>query len=521
MSPNFKQLEEPADVGDELSRFVAEAESVISQQGFHEAARFLLGDAAASWFGFAPARLLAVLEEIVATLGNDEPWIQASYRMLTSTSVEQFENPSYLATLKTKNRQERFMLAMLRMSNFRKHGRPAEALEQCHQMQQHLGMMQTMIDSHRGWAFQVAIQTGITAILAGDFNEALMAFTQAQMHTPVSRFAFLSRDALIKSALIHVCCGNAATAESFLTRAKRIPRTSSWYETHLDSQRDLVLALLRIENPKEALAKLWAISLDGINQMWPFYVLALYRILEACGYDDKLHHQLEVLDAMSFARVDGVGFTGSIIPVKRAMLQLKAGNIVEAQQLLDRADPQLPYTQLIQAAAQIYRGRPDQAIREAAQMHCTTRGFRFLELRRLAVLAAGQYQADEYAECIQTLRIAAAQPTGLNPTETVLFSPETRRLAADHIPSWPSNDTGPSKFLTAIPEPVRTLTSREVEILEQLAQGCTRAQAAQNLFVTVNTLKTQLRSIYRKLNVSSAADAVSKAKQRGLMNGHG
>ena len=119
---------------------------------------------------------------------------------------------------------------------------------------------------------------------------------------------------------------------------------------------------------------------------------------------------------------------------------------------------------------------------------------------------------------MDTLTTAATRHAGLDKTETVFFSPETRKLAADRVSAWPTDDTGPSVFLTQIPEPVASLTDRELEVLGQLAHGHTRAQAAKNLFVTVNTLKTQLQSIYRKLNVSSGADAVAKATQRGLLS---
>src|SRR5699024_9479270 len=150
------------------------------------------------------------------------------------------ENPEYLATLNAGQHEQQLLFAMLRMANLRQHGQPIEALEQCRKMQQHLGMMEPILDSQRGWALHTSVQTGTTAMLAGDFTQALTAFTRAQLHPTVPKYALLSRDALIKSALIHVCCGNATTAKSFLQRAERVDRTSSWIETHLDAQRDFV-----------------------------------------------------------------------------------------------------------------------------------------------------------------------------------------------------------------------------------------------------------------------------------------
>jgi LuxR family maltose regulon positive regulatory protein len=40
---------------------------------------------------------------------------------------------------------------------------------------------------------------------------------------------------------------------------------------------------------------------------------------------------------------------------------------------------------------------------------------------------------------------------------------------------------------------------------------------AEALFVSQNTVKTQLRSIYRKLGVSSRDEAVREARRQGLL----
>lgn len=518
MSHETGQTEQKILVEDEIAVFAAEVQASLRQDDFQLTTRLLTDNGSIAWFAFTKSQLLAILERLVTEFPTQWAWLHACYRMLTSTSLAYIENPEFLATLNPEQNEQRLMFAMLRMANFRKYGRPIEALEQCHHMQQHLGKMEPILDSRRGWALHTSVQTGTTAMLAGDFTQALTAFTQAQLHPLVPKYAFLRRDALIKSALIHVCWGNTTTAESFLQRAERVPRTSSWFETHLDAQRDFVRVLTHSGSNEESLANLWAISLDSIGEMWPFYILTVYRVLEACGYNDELHHRIEIFESMWFPRVDRIGFTGSVIPLKKALLALKVGDVTAAQQDLDRADPNLPYTQLIQAAAQIYSGQPDQAIQQISVIRTKTRGFRLLELRRLAILASAQYQIGDYPGCLRTLTTAATRPTGLDTTETVFFSPETRKLAADRIPEWPANDTRPSVFLTEIPEPVAVLTSRELEVLRQLALGRTRAEAAKNLFVTVNTLKTQLQSIYRKLNVSSGVDAVAKATQRGLLS---
>ncbi len=69
-------------------------------------------------------------------------------------------------------------------------------------------------------------------------------------------------------------------------------------------------------------------------------------------------------------------------------------------------------------------------------------------------------------------------------------------------------------------EPLRVtrLTSREREVLEMLASSTNLESVAGELFVSINTVKTQVRAIYRKLGVSSRADAIRVARRRGLLD---
>jgi LuxR family maltose regulon positive regulatory protein len=62
-----------------------------------------------------------------------------------------------------------------------------------------------------------------------------------------------------------------------------------------------------------------------------------------------------------------------------------------------------------------------------------------------------------------------------------------------------------------------TLTEREQRVLEKLAAGLTTRQTANSLVVSVNTVKTQQASLYRKLGTNSRADAIARAQQLGLV----
>lgn len=65
--------------------------------------------------------------------------------------------------------------------------------------------------------------------------------------------------------------------------------------------------------------------------------------------------------------------------------------------------------------------------------------------------------------------------------------------------------------------PADHLTDREAEVLELLAHGERTADIADALFLAEKTIKNHLTSIYAKLGVSSASQAVAEAYHRGLV----
>jgi LuxR family maltose regulon positive regulatory protein len=61
------------------------------------------------------------------------------------------------------------------------------------------------------------------------------------------------------------------------------------------------------------------------------------------------------------------------------------------------------------------------------------------------------------------------------------------------------------------------LTERELEVIGLLGGQLTTRQMAQTLYVAPSTVRTQIKSIYRKLGVTSRGAAVEAAKARGLV----
>ncbi|MCZ4125154.1 LuxR C-terminal-related transcriptional regulator [Streptomyces sp. H39-S7] len=88
-----------------------------------------------------------------------------------------------------------------------------------------------------------------------------------------------------------------------------------------------------------------------------------------------------------------------------------------------------------------------------------------------------------------------------------------RELAADWLTPGPSrSDAQAPPALVA-----EDLSGRERDVLTRLAQMMSSEEIAADLYVSVNTVKTHLKSIYRKLAVNRRNEAVRRARELGLV----
>jgi len=62
-----------------------------------------------------------------------------------------------------------------------------------------------------------------------------------------------------------------------------------------------------------------------------------------------------------------------------------------------------------------------------------------------------------------------------------------------------------------------TLTPRELAVVRLLSSGCSYEQVAGRLGISPHTVVTHIKNAYRKLDVHTAAGAVMRAVQLGLL----
>ena len=83
--------------------------------------------------------------------------------------------------------------------------------------------------------------------------------------------------------------------------------------------------------------------------------------------------------------------------------------------------------------------------------------------------------------------------------ERIVLTQRSQHAHIDEALRWPGRDLG--------------LTERESELLSLLPTGMTNRELGSHLYVSENTIKTQLRHLYTKLGVRNRAQAASLAGQ--------
>ncbi|MFF8595581.1 LuxR C-terminal-related transcriptional regulator [Streptomyces sp. NPDC015220] len=178
-----------------------------------------------------------------------------------------------------------------------------------------------------------------------------------------------------------------------------------------------------------------------------------------------------------------------------ARAQLAAGNVAEAVELLDgltagEQDGPAVTVRVMLARAQAADRTGDHAA-----------------ARRLAHRAVSEARRERLRR-----PFAEAGPW----VQRVLDTDAAHRMDLDWLAPRPGarrrSDPG-----AAAPPVVEALSGRERDVLRRLARAMSTEEIAADLFVSVNTVKTHLKSAYRKLGVNRRNDAVRRARELRLL----
>lgn len=137
---------------------------------------------------------------------------------------------------------------------------------------------------------------------------------------------------------------------------------------------------------------------------------------------------------------------------------------------------------------------------------------RFGQLQLLALIAWQRLRLRDPASAAAALREAAGMARKTGYVRVVLDIPELSDLLQE-VGIVREPDALPS-----IPEDAATkLTARERQLLMLLAEGLTYEQIGAEMTVSIDTVRTHIRHIYRKLSVNNRINAIAAARRLGFL----
>lgn len=375
-----------------------------------------------------------------------------------------------------------------------------------------------VFDPSRGSRAFAVVQAGQTAMLAGALTRALAYFEKVLACPVPGALAFFHRESHLRSALIHALYGDHETATQHHAAAAGIERTECWPEAGLDAELVVVEALLSpAADADKALKRISAIPVASTGEMWPYHLIAAHTLAIISGNFQRLRTRAAQFENAGLIHAGATGLLGSVLPWMRCSDAISAGDVSRAAADLAQADPQLWQTSLLRSVVEVRRGRPAAAVRLLYGCATQTAPLARAEAERLAVLALARHAEQDSAAVDHVLIALAPNLTAYSGRLLEVLSPPLAVRASAHVERWPvAALREPGADVEGVLE-IEALRERELDVLRELAQGRTRGEIAERLYLSINTIKTHQRSLYRKLRVTSKADALQVARHRGLI----
>lgn len=277
-------------------------------------------------------------------------------------------------------------------------------------------------------------------------------------------------------------------------------------------------SVLALEEGDPAAAREW---LDRVWHVIPtvehWTVLVHVRAL----VDIHLHEPLEGIERATAVRRSRRTLLGPSESERRrldeteALLHLAAGDGAAAGRILRRHHRADARSAVAQARLALAQGRGDLALarlNRAAVLGLPTPRARaeHAALEAAALLRLGPAGAAEAS--VRRLR-AQVRSSGLTTPLVLVPPPEGRELARRLHDVAPLPAAAPYRGAPGAPR----LTPRERIVLQELVRSASPADIARTLTVSPNTVKTQLRGLYRKLGAGSRNEALTAAAGLGLL----
>lgn len=390
---------------------------------------------------------------------------------------------------------------------------------------------------------RIAHATGIAEYLMGNMMEAAAAFSEAIQLAEQAKNRNLGFDVIACLALTQILSGKLSEAEHLCQNAL----TTEVQNRYLPTSCALHLALALIQYERNELDKAqatvetsiaFAQKAGWLHILWQAYVLQS-QIQQAIGNLQNARRSIKNADQVAIRyRISRVS---RIISAYQAEIDLASGNLEAAAhwtkgyESRSAAEKLRDFEELTRSRILLSCGSYSESLSVVnctlEKANATGRIASVIEakiLRSQVLETLGECEAS-VGSMIEAVELA--EPEGFvrvflnsgKSTADLLSRVRQLKIPTNVMRySWrlleAFNQTGlihsPAETVNVLVEP---LSARELEVLGLIADGLSNPEIATRLYLSVNTLRAHTTHIYQKLDVHNRMQAVTRAKELGLL----
>ncbi|EME61912.1 LuxR family transcriptional regulator [Rhodococcus ruber BKS 20-38] len=363
------------------------------------------------------------------------------------------------------------------------------------------------------------VQWAITFQLVADLAESNRQFELAYRGGVAADTPYIVQNAAGSSALNWALVGDVPRARRWLAREATAEPSDGLFGELVKVGGRVAAALTHLDaldvGAAEAMIDLLGAPSDR-EELWGFvaYAHAQHALLTVEAYAGLtwLHHTVA---GHAHRHGDGA-FSRTLLTATEIDLHLALGNGNLARAVADLEPRHHPILVVPDARVDLLGGNPGRAVKKLARVSWPDCGFPRAHLEALLLEAAAQLDLGNPRAAAVCWERACTLARTLGNRRAFTTVPDRHRRELEEcsgiaVPGGPVGAVFPDEVARV------ELSPREQQVLALLADGCPQSEIARLLFVSPNTVKTQLRSIYRKLGAHTRVEAITRARELRLL----
>ncbi|KRB36959.1 LuxR C-terminal-related transcriptional regulator [Microbacterium sp. Root180] len=364
-------------------------------------------------------------------------------------------------------------------------------------------------------------QLSMTETLLGDTSAAIADLREADRLSTLDERDPIRADNHAKLAILLALRGNVAEARTALAQSHAVASWAPAPREFVGRFAEIAAALIATESmapdAEDALAAAHHPVNKAADEYWPLLLLAQSRY--------ALAHQRAalVLELTSTAAATGPypesGLTHDVLSSLTASAYIELGDLTAAQHALTGERPGW-LVRVARLRLLVARGAHRQLQADARRLLTAPRAPLAQRVEAMLLISWGDWLHRGRPEPSSAIQIAELVEHNdlIRPLTTVprdLLTALAEALPAARRASFeaafaPLPAHSPATALSP-------LTERELSVLRALADHSSVTELGKQLFLSPNTVKTHLRTVYRKLGVRSRDEALDEAVRLGIL----